>query len=234
MDGDPIVSGSILLDDTLYVPAEEFLMALDQPADPESFGHLGRTYRNRIWIPLKQVCTDLMISILEDPEDSRLYCTSGILHSDIPTDIRVPVLMYHAVDSNPWGHRELFVSPETMEAHLKLLLDNGYDPIFFEDLHRADQYDKPVIITFDDGYLDNYTQLYPLLQKYQVKATIFIVTSSIGTKETSMTAEPYGESPGAEGYFPRGAATGDGTVEAAGHPNNRKRALRHQLPHGSL
>lgn len=206
-DGDSMESGSILLDGTVYVKVREFLTALDRgvcaESDANGFvlewegqilrfrpGYCGvRVYRNALWVPLEDTCEMLNLSILKDEEQGRLYCTSGILNTEIPADIRVPVLMYHAVDSQIWGHRELFVTPEVMEAHLKFLLDNGYDPIFFEDLHRADQYDKPVILTFDDGYRNNYTELFPLLQKYQVKATIFIVTSSIGSKETSMTAE---------------------------------------------
>lgn len=187
VDGDSLESGSILLDGVIYVDAEEFVLALDReyeiPADA------GRKYRDRLWIPLEQVCHGLNLSIYEDAGESRLYCTSGILISEIPGNVRVPVLMYHAVDANPWGHRELFVTPEVMEQHIRFLLDNGYDPIFFEDLPDLLRYDKPVIITFDDGYRNNYTELYPLLQKYQVKATIFIVTSSIGIKETSMTPE---------------------------------------------
>lgn len=146
-------------------------------------------YRNELWLPLEEVCNLLKISVLEDPEESRIYCTSGILELQIPSGIRVPVLMYHAVDSNVWGYEDLFIDPEIMEAHLQFLVENGYDPIFFEDLPRVEEYDKPVIITVDDGYLDNYTTLYPLLQKYQVKATIFVVTSSIGNRETSMTPE---------------------------------------------
>ena len=148
-----------------------------------------RCYRDEIWLPLDELCTMLNISLFEDPEEDHIYCTSGILIDRIPGNIRVPVLMYHAVDSQTWGHRELFVTPEVMEQHIRYLLDNGYDPIFFEDLPNLSEYDKPVIITFDDGYRNNYTELYPLLQKYQVKATIFIVTSSIGNKETSMTPE---------------------------------------------
>ena len=42
-----------------------------------------------------------------------------------------------------------------------------------------DEYEKPIILTFDDGRLDNYTILYPLLQKYNVKATFFIITDSM-------------------------------------------------------
>ncbi len=206
-DGDKMQSGSILLDNRTYVKAGEFLSALDRGvcAGNDSIGfvldwegeiirfrpeHYGvQIYRGELWLPLEETCELLNISILEDPEEDRVYCTSGILHQNIPEGIHVPVLMYHAVDSDVWGLADLFLNPEVMESHLKFLLDNGYDPIFFEDLPYLDQYDKPVIITFDDGYLDNYTHLYPLLQKYQVKATIFVVCHSIDHLETSMTSE---------------------------------------------
>ena len=204
VDGDVLESGSILLDGTAWVKAEEFLTALDRGglyADENGYtlyweGTLYqfhgekdncRIYRGELWLALDEMCDALNLSVYEDAEFSRVYCTSGILNMEIPTDIRVPVLMYHAVDGEFWGHKELFVSPETMESHLKFLVENGYDPIFFEDLYQADKYDKPVIITFDDGYLNNYTELFPLLQKYNVKATVFVVTSSIGGKDTSMT-----------------------------------------------
>ena len=50
------------------------------------------------------------------------------------------------------------------------------------------QYEKPVILTFDDGYADNYTELLPLLERYGVKATIFIITDKIGAPRY-LTAE---------------------------------------------
>lgn len=51
---------------------------------------------------------------------------------------------------------------------------------FFEDLAHLERYEKPVILTFDDGYDDNYTLLLPLLQKYHMKATIFMIAGDIG------------------------------------------------------
>lgn len=63
-----------------------------------------------------------------------------------------------------------------MRQQLQYLWDNGYEPIFFSDLTHLEDYDKPVLLTFDDGYIGNYTELYPLLQEYNMKATIFIST----------------------------------------------------------
>jgi len=95
-------------------------------------------------------------------------------------NVNVPTMMYHAVSDDLWGISELFVKPAEMEKQLAWLVENGYDPIWFEDLSHLEDYDKPVLLTFDDGYDDNYTILFPLLQKYNVKATIFVIGKPTG------------------------------------------------------
>ena len=99
-----------------------------------------------------------------------------------PSEIgrQVPVLMYHAVGDDCWGEEHLFVRPAELEQQLQYLSKNGYETIFFEDLAHLERYEKPVILTFDDGYDDNYTLLLPLLQKYHMKATIFMIAGDIG------------------------------------------------------
>ena len=96
------------------------------------------------------------------------------------TGRQVPVLMYHAVGDDCWGEEHLFVKPAELERQLQYLQDNGYETIFLEDLAHVEQYKKPIILTFDDGYDDNYTLLLPLLQKYSMKATIFMIAGDIG------------------------------------------------------
>lgn len=96
------------------------------------------------------------------------------------TGVQVPVLMYHAIGDAYWGEEHLFVKPAELEKQLQYLYSSGYETIFFEDLAHIDQYEKPIILTFDDGYDDNYTVLLPLLQKYNMKATIFMIGRDIG------------------------------------------------------
>ena len=122
------------------------------------------------------------------PESEELLLTAGGGDWQIPEDYPVHVLMYHAVSNDIWGIPELFVDPAEMDRQLQYLVDNGYDPIWFEDLRNIEQYDKPVILTFDDGYMDNYTELLPLLQKHRVKATFFIIAGTLGQGH-SMTEE---------------------------------------------
>jgi len=125
---------------------------------------------------------------LIDPELDQRYYTHIAKNDAIPTGYRVPVLMYHAVSDYTWGIPELFVSPSELEKQLQAMLDEGYTAITFEDLNHIDEIEKPVLLTFDDGYDDNYTELFPLLQKYRVKATVFMIVNDIG-KNHKLTEE---------------------------------------------
>ena len=135
------------------------------------------------WGTMSRIATD----VLKDKNDV-LYITPSAKAFELPENVNVPVLMYHAVSDDMWGISELFVSPSEMEKQLAYLVDNGYDPIWFQDLSHVEDYDKPVILTFDDGYDDNFTELFPLLQKYEVKATEFVIGNAMG-KSHKMTAE---------------------------------------------
>lgn len=92
----------------------------------------------------------------------------------------VPILMYHSVCNNQRVHSEYRITPDTLESDLAYLKEHGYTSIFVGDLvgYVYEGYalpDKPVIITLDDGYLNNYTEVLPLLEKYDMKATISVV-----------------------------------------------------------
>ena len=121
------------------------------------------------------------------PDGSR-YLAKRQTVGEIPEGWNVPVLMYHAVGDEIWGYSDLFVSTASMEEQLQYLQENGYEAIWFSDLAHIEDYEKPVILTFDDGYDDNYTVLYPLLEKYQTKATIFVIGNAMGSTH-KMTQE---------------------------------------------
>ena len=189
------LSESVMSGALLYVPADEFFAALGLEFS-ESGGIIsvewrGDTvtlggeesalieYRQRTYLPVTAVCERMGISLLHDGKLKHLYCTPAAGDWVLPEGYSVPILMYHYVTDDigsSWAQAELFVSPEKMEEQLKYIVDNGYQPIWFEDLEHIDEYEKPVILTFDDGRLDNYYNLYPLLQKYNVKATFFVVS----------------------------------------------------------
>ena len=93
------------------------------------------------------------------------------------------VLTYHAIEEKlPEETSEeneyLFVRPADLEEQLQLLTRKGYEFCFASQYEITNK--KQVILTLDDGYEDNYTNLFPLLKKYRAKATISVVTGNIG------------------------------------------------------
>ena len=93
----------------------------------------------------------------------------------------IPVLLYHHVNDQETGRSLLTVSTAEFSRQLQLLRNHGFQTITPEQLGafmREEQVtlpDKPVLITFDDGHTDNYTQAFPLLKGAGYSATIFMV-----------------------------------------------------------
>lgn len=133
------------------------------------------------WAPVEALCEALGISLYYCyGEEYALYCTAAAGDWSYPAGWTVPILMYHAVADEIWGAESMFVSPSQMEEQLQWLQEQGYETLWFSDLREPERYDKPIILTFDDGYEDNYRNLFPLLQKYGVKATVFLITGLVG------------------------------------------------------
>lgn len=97
-----------------------------------------------------------------------------------------PILMYHYVlDTQEARHDRRIVRPQTLESQLRFLKANRCQVIPLEKLgallHDKKKISKnTIVITFDDGHLDNYTNAYPLLKKYNMPATMFIIVDAIG------------------------------------------------------
>ena len=110
---------------------------------------------------------------------------------------QVPILMYHHLSEDVTNSE--MVSPEQFEAQIRALSEAGYTGVSFDELQayvlRGEPLpEKPVVITFDDGYLSNYTLAYPILQKYGMKATIFAIGVSFGKdhyKDTDYAMTPH-------------------------------------------
>lgn len=99
--------------------------------------------------------------------------------------IHVPILMYHYVSPLPVdadAYRiDLTVEPEIFRAHMAFLHEQGYETISLYALHEAltegvALSPKPIVLTFDDGYLDHYQYVFPVLQEYGFVGTFFIIT----------------------------------------------------------
>lgn len=126
------------------------------------------------------------------------FCTSLTRFDPIRLAMHVahniPVLMYHHVTQDGG---KLSVSASNFDSQMRHLARNGYTALSAQDL--AEFYNgralprKSVLITFDDGYLDNWVYAHPVLQRYGLRAVLFLVTGLIGQGPTrahaGLTAE---------------------------------------------
>ena len=100
--------------------------------------------------------------------------------------VRVPILMYHYIGNSPkeQNRQTLEVAPEKLEEQMKYLSEQGYSTITFETLYDGLKGgglpSKPIIVTFDDAYIDFYFNAYPILRRFNIHATQFIPTGLVG------------------------------------------------------
>lgn len=96
--------------------------------------------------------------------------------------VSLPILMYHSILEDASRQGQYVVSPTVLESDLRWLRDHGYETVVMQDL--IDYVDtgkalpeKPVMLTFDDGYYNNYKYAYPLLKQYGMRAVLSPVVS---------------------------------------------------------
>ena len=97
-------------------------------------------------------------------------------------DVRIPILMYHSIsDENP--ENSLMVPPSMFEEQMAWLEENGFTAMNLDEAIEAMETGKvpknPVVITFDDGYMDNYKSAFPILKNHNLKATFFVITDGV-------------------------------------------------------
>lgn len=102
----------------------------------------------------------------------------------------VSVLMYHMIGDQQ-GNAAI-MSEANLRMQMNYLKDHGYHPITMQELYDyvtkgAPLPEKPVCITFDDGYLDSYTIVYPLMKEYGFPWTLFVITDDVGKPHNRMT-----------------------------------------------
>jgi peptidoglycan/xylan/chitin deacetylase (PgdA/CDA1 family) len=97
---------------------------------------------------------------------------------------RLPILMYHTICNNLSNSKGLTLSYDKLEAQFQYLVAQGYTSLHFKDIekfrHTDDFPEKPIIITFDDVYVNQYELAYPLLKKYNLKACFYAPFSFVG------------------------------------------------------
>lgn len=98
----------------------------------------------------------------------------------------IPVLMYHKIPLKPLQTKhKIYVLKDQFEEHLKFFQKKGFQTLTFKEYHEFSKGlkplrlfpKKPLFLTFDDGYLDNFENALPLLKKYKFKATLFALAN---------------------------------------------------------
>ncbi len=178
---------SVSYDSRYFYDAYHFRNAVGDMALARMFGDDG------IYVP-----ADFGFYVTAATVDARLQ--TAFTDGEIPTDansVRVPILLYHGI-----GYEEgnsLIVSPETFEAQMAALADAGYTALFFSELVSFVEQgtplpEKPIVITFDDGYRNNYEYALPILEKYGLRATVHVIGVSLGCdtyKDTGVAIYPH-------------------------------------------
>jgi len=102
---------------------------------------------------------------------------NGIFQANLSKLKRLPVLVFHrVVEEIPDGPLyDIHFTRENLDRLMRSIRKMGYETIHFEDLSARPIPRKPIILTFDDGYEDNYLHLLPLLQKHGMKAVIYLL-----------------------------------------------------------
>lgn len=126
--------------------------------------------------------------------DSNLKPGVAVVHRAADVKYSVPegvsVLMYHMIGDEQ-GNAAV-MTEANLRIQMNYLRDHGYHPITMQELYDyvtkgAPLPEKPVCITFDDGYLDSYTIVYPLMKEYGFPWTLFLITDDVGKPYNRMT-----------------------------------------------
>jgi peptidoglycan/xylan/chitin deacetylase (PgdA/CDA1 family) len=161
-------------------PVEDYTFALDKPA-PSLEMTPAPPLLEEPKLPEPSVTLNTYVPI---PAPPPALAVKGAVQSSTrptpqPSKISIPVLNYHSVTIDPGN--AVVISPAKLEEQLMYLHDHGYTPVslstFISLIEGKDVEatpEKPVLLTFDDGYIDNYEQAMPLLAKYSFSATLFI------------------------------------------------------------
>ena len=110
-------------------------------------------------------------------------CAVTAMPAAASASANVAALMYHSVtrDASRWGDYTL--SPDTLDADIGYFLSNGYITMTAAELASASAADTDgrniLLLTFDDGYSNFYTDVFPVLKKYNAKATMYLIGSYI-------------------------------------------------------
>jgi peptidoglycan/xylan/chitin deacetylase (PgdA/CDA1 family) len=135
------------------------------------------------------------IPIAQIVEQSHIGTQSATVeqpHATPTAKLRLPIITYHYVefvkDKRDVIRQKLTINPRLFEQQIKSLHDAGVQSYFVKDVPALLKGElvlatKSAVLTFDDGYRDFYTDAFPILKKYQMKSTIFLISSFLGRND---------------------------------------------------
>ena len=128
--------------------------------------------KKQIFFPLIVLLCCLMAQPVYGGEDAETFFKAETAE--------VPIIMYHLVTKNSKFVGKYGITPTELESDLQYLKDNGYETVVMKDLidfvkSGKNLPQKPIVLTFDDGNSSDYRYLYPLLQKYEMKAVVSVL-----------------------------------------------------------
>ncbi|GAA0122375.1 polysaccharide deacetylase family protein [uncultured Clostridium sp.] len=128
----------------------------------------------------EKICIDKEDTLESKNDDIKSNKFEGLSLKD--NSVGVPILYYHSIQKN--GENELMMNPELFRSQMQWLKDNNYTSLTLEELYNYIKFNTPVpeksvVITLDDGYVDNYTNAMPIINEFDFDATIFMVSDFI-------------------------------------------------------
>lgn len=144
---------------------------------------LPKRRRLRKW-PIILIAVIGLISSLLIMADSLFFYQTHAASDPKQTQVEVPVLNYHSVSTK--ATNKYVVTPEQFNEQMMALHDLGYTSINMQQFDalmkgKIKNTGKFVLITFDDGYADNYKQAFPIMQQYGFTGTMFVITNWVGS-----------------------------------------------------
>jgi peptidoglycan/xylan/chitin deacetylase (PgdA/CDA1 family) len=195
-------------------PTLSITEALEQPVSPSGLAGMMATANAESPAVEESATEEPTVTDAESPAEPVPTAASQPTPDGDVRTAHVPILMYHYLSVPPPDadrvRLDLSVTPDLFAAHLDAIQQAGYTPISLYTLldhltHGVPLPEKPMVLTFDDGYRDNYTNAFPLLRDRGLTATFFIVTDFINDQRPEyltwdMVREMYAAGMSIEGH----------------------------------
>ncbi|WP_298838121.1 polysaccharide deacetylase family protein [Clostridium sp.] len=152
-------------------------------------GSIGLLYKSYGLIIHKEITTINAAKTIKQASVKPVFIHKSV---DSLNNIKIPILMYHSISYEKGNILRL---PKVkFTSQMKYLKDNNYTTITLDELYSymktgGNLPSKPIVITFDDGYKDNYTNAYPILKEFNQKATVFVITNTIDYDQNYLTSK---------------------------------------------